>query len=104
MLLSTSMHLYYPWQWLCTLSGACSPIVSIGDPKSIALTNQRAPDSPNLEREPQFGYTSCGCEFFSQLTFPATNTLLEITEIKRNLMYHYGNKNVSLNINDGLCK
>src|SRR5882762_3560385 len=24
--------------------------------------------------------------------------------ITRNLMYHYGNKNVSLNINDGLCK
>ena len=38
-----------------------SPIVSIGDPKSIVLTNQRTPiqkASPNLEREPQFGLTA----------------------------------------------
>jgi len=32
--------------------GACSPIVSIGDPKSIVLTNQRAPDSESVT---QFG-------------------------------------------------
>ena len=48
-----------------------SPIVSIGDPKSIVLTNQRTPiqkASPNLEREPQFGHANshsrvrgCGC-------------------------------------------
>src|SRR6267378_4217135 len=64
---------------------------------------------PNLEHKPQFGHTNCscatsvycGCEFFSQFTFPTTNTLLAITEIKWNLMYH---QNISLNINDGLCK
>ena len=46
-----------------------SPIVSIGDPKSIVLTNQHTPIqkvSPNLEREPQFGHANshsrgCGC-------------------------------------------
>jgi hypothetical protein len=62
------------WAQVIFIGGLASPFVSIGDPKSIVLTNQRAliqKASPNPEHEPQFGYTNPhsdahGCALYLQ--------------------------------------
>jgi hypothetical protein len=54
--------------------------------------------TPDLDARPDLDTQTAAVSSFHNC---ATNTLLEITEIKWNLMYHHGNKYVSLNINMG---